>query len=184
MLPRLWLSLVVKRPPDAMIRIAIFCQIVLLVYHQLTTNFDFFPFNGARNYSVREKLAEAGSNFVFMILAPIGFGLHIRGLMIYGVTYYFVLFAAELIIWRIPYFLVPSGSLRGIYNFLLACATSHFEGGDTLTHWCGIHTRLHSGTITFLPARDDRPVPNLEHTILHAWTFITAIVTTIAWAVA
>jgi hypothetical protein len=81
-----------------MIQIAIFCQIVVLVYHQFTTHFDFFPFNGARNYSVKEKLAEGGSNFVLMILAPIGFGFHIRGLMIYGLIYYFVLLAAELII--------------------------------------------------------------------------------------
>jgi hypothetical protein len=167
-----------------MIGIAIICQIVLLVYHQITTHFDFFPFNGARNYSIKEKLAEGGSNLVLMIIAPIGYGFHIRGLMIYGVIYYFFLFAAELIIWWIPYYAVPSGRWRGVYNSLLSCATSNFEKGDTLSHWCGIHKRLHSGTITFLPSRDDRPVPNLEHTILHAWTFITAIVTTVAWSAA
>jgi hypothetical protein len=164
-----------------MIHIAIICQVVLLVYHQLTTLFDFFPFNGARNYSPKEKLAEAGSNFILMILAPVGFGFHLHGLMIYGVVYYFFLFAAELIIWWIPYFMVPSGRWRWIYNRLLSCATSNFEGGDTLAHWCGIHKRLHGGTITFLPLHDDRPVPNLEHTILHAWTLMTAIVTTVAW---
>ena len=164
-----------------MTTIAIICQIILLAYHQLTTYFDFFPFNGARNYSRTEKLAEGGSNFVLMTLAPIGFGFHIRGLMIYGVVYYYFLFAAELIIWWIPYLTVPSGRWRGIYNCLLACATSNFEKGDTLTHWCDIHKRLHRGTITFLPIRDDRPVPNLEHTILHAWTLITAVVTTAAW---
>ena len=174
----------VSRQQDDMIHIAIICQIVLLVYHQLTTHFDFFPFNGARQYSAKEKLAEGGSNLILMILAPIGFGFHIRGLMIYGVIYYFFLLAAELIIWWIPYFTIPSGSWRGIYNFLLSCVTSNFERGDTLTHWCGIHKRLHSGTITFLPLRDGRPVPNLEHTILHAGTFITAIITTIAWCTA
>ncbi len=167
-----------------MIRIAVFCQIILLVYHQFTTHFDFFPFNGARNYSLKEKLAEGASNFVLMTLAPIGFAFHIRGLMTYGLIYYFFLFAAELIIWWIPYFTVPSGRSRSIYNFLLACATSNFERGDTLTHWCGIHQRLHGGTITFLPVRAGRPVPNLEHTILHTWTFITAIATTVAWKAA
>lgn len=164
-----------------MIRIALICQLALLVYHQFTTHLDFFPFNGARNYSPKEKLAEGGSNLVLMILAPIGFGFHIHGLMIYGVIYYYFLFAAELIIWWIPYFTVPSGRWRAIYNFLLSCATSNFEKGDTLTHWCVIHQRLHSGTITFLPYRADRPTPNLEHTILHAWTLITAVITTIAW---
>jgi hypothetical protein len=164
-----------------MIHAALFFQIVLLVYHQLTTHLDFFPFNGARNYSFKEKFAEGGSNFVLMILAPIGFAFHIRGLMIYGVIYYFFLFAAELIIWWVPYFTVPSGRWRGIYNFLLSCVTSNFEKGDTLTHWTAIHKRLHADTITFLPPRADRPVPNLEHTILHAWTLLTAIVTATAW---
>ena len=164
-----------------MVKVALFCQIVLLVYHQLTTNFDFFSSNGARNYSVKEKLAEAGSNFVLMALAPLGFAFHVHALMFYGVIYYFLLFAAELIIWWVPYFTVPVGSWRGIYNFLLSCATSNFEAGDTLTHWTAVHERLHGGTMTILPLRQGRPVPNLEHMILHAWTFITAMVTAVAW---
>jgi hypothetical protein len=125
-----------------MIRVAIVCQIVLLVYHQITTYIDLFPFNGARNYSLKEKLAEGGSNFVLMILPPIGFGFHRHGLMIYGVIYYYFLFAAELIIWWIPYFTVPSDRWRGIYNRLLSGATSHFDRGDTLDHWCGVYRRL------------------------------------------
>jgi hypothetical protein len=164
-----------------MIRFAIICQLALLAYHQITTWFDFFPFNGARNYSRKEKLTEAGSNLVLMSLAPIGFGFHIRGLMTYGVVYYFILFAIELIIWWIPYFTVPAGRWRDIYNRLLSGATSIHEKGDTLDHWCKIHQRVHGGTITLLPVRAGRPVPNLEHTILHAWTLVTAIVTAIAW---
>jgi hypothetical protein len=154
------------------------CQIGLLVYHQITTLFDFYPFNGARRYAWKEKLAEAGSNFVLMSLAPIGFGFQIRGLMIFGVVYYFFLFAVEIIIWWIPYLTVPSGHWRRIYNLLLAVSTSSFKKGDTLDHWYEIYNRLHRGTITILPARGNRPVPNLEHMILHAWTLITAIVTT------
>jgi hypothetical protein len=51
-----------------------------------------------RNYSKKEKLAEAGSNAVLMSLAPVGFGFHLKGLMTFGVVYYFVLFVIELII--------------------------------------------------------------------------------------
>jgi hypothetical protein len=156
-------------------------QITLLAYHQVTTWFDFYPFNGVRNYSGKEKIAEACSNAVLMSLAPIGFGLRIRPLMGVGVVYYFVLFAAELIVWWIPYFTVPSGRWRPVYNRLLSVATSNFEKGDTLTSWTGIYQRLHRGTITLLPERGDRPVPNLEHTILHAWTLVTAIVTVVAF---
>lgn len=159
---------------------ALVAQILLLGYHQLTTWFDFHPFNGARNYSRREKLAEAGSNAVLMSLAPLGFAFHVRGLMLFGVFYYFVLFAAELIIWWVPYLSVPAGRWRGVYNRLLALATSNFAAGDTLDHWVKIHRRLHADTITLLAARENRPVPNLEHTILHAWTLITAVATLLA----
>ena len=38
-------------------------------------------------------------------------------------------------------------------------------------------TRLHRGTITILPAIGNRPVPNLEHIILHLGTLVTAVVT-------
>lgn len=43
------------------------------------------------------------------------------------------------------------------------------------------YNRLHRGTIAILPARGDRPVPNLEHTILHVWTLVTALVTAKAY---
>ena len=155
------------------------CQLVLLAYHQITTLIDFYPFNGSRNYSRNQKLAEAGSNFILMGLAPIGFYFHIHGLMVYGVIYYFILFAIELIIWWVPYLTVPAGRWRVVYNRLLGFSTSNFQAGDTLAAWVAIYNRLHRGTITFLPDRADRPVPNLEHTILHAWTLVTAIVT--AW---
>jgi len=152
-------------------------HILLLVYHQVTTWLDFYPFNGARNYSPKEMGAEAGVNAILMSLGPVGFGLRIKWLMITAVIYYFMLFAAELIIWWIPYLTVPRDGWRAIYNRLLSIATSNFEPGDTLANWTAIHHRLHRGTLTFLPDRDDRPVPNLEHTILHVWTLITAIIT-------
>lgn len=156
---------------------AILCQLVLLSYHQLTTLVDFHPFNGARNYSPKQKLAEAGYNAILMSLAPVGFYFHIRSLMIFGVIYYFILFSIELIIWWVPYFTVPSGNWRAVYNRMLSFSTSNFEKGDTLEHWVAIYNQVHRGTITLMPARDNRPVPNLEHTILHAWTLVTAVVT-------
>jgi hypothetical protein len=157
------------------------CQFGLFAYHQITTLVDLFPFNGSRNYAPKEKLLEAGVNGVLMLLPPIGFTFNIRGLMSFGVIYYFVLFAIELIIWWIPYLTVPSGRWRGIYNRMLSLATSDFEKGDTLARWIDVYQRLHRGTIAILPTRNDRPVPNLEHIILHTWTFIAAIVTAVAY---
>jgi hypothetical protein len=164
-----------------MIKAALFCQLALLAYHQTTTLVDFHPFNGSRNYTWKEKLAEAGSNAVLMSLAPIGFGFHIKGLMNYGVVYYFVLFAIELIIWWIPYFCAPKGRFRIVYNQLLSIATSNFEKGDALDRWIAVYNRLHRGTTGCMPPREGRPVPNLEHVILHLWTLVTAIITLLAW---
>jgi hypothetical protein len=160
---------------------AIFCQITLLLYHQVATRFDLYPFNGARNFEPKQRLIEAGINGLLMSLGPIGFGFRIRGLMLFGLVYYFLLFAIELIIWWVPYLTAPKGRGRSIYNWLLAGATSNFEKGDTLTHWRTIHARLYRGTLSVLPDRGTGIVPNLEHLILHCWTLITALVTTAAW---
>ena len=160
---------------------ALISQIGLLAYHQITTWFDLHPFNGVRHYSVREKVAEAGANAVLMSLAPIGFGFHLKALMTFGVYYYFILFAIELTIWWVPYFTVPTGFWRMAYNRVLSLATSNFEKGDTLDHWVAIHHRLHLDTVTLLPRRPGRPVPNLEHMILHGLTLITALITFAAY---
>ena len=51
-----------------MLGLAVMLQASLVLYHQTTTLLDFFPFNGARFYSARERLLEAGTNFVLMSL--------------------------------------------------------------------------------------------------------------------
>jgi hypothetical protein len=132
---------------------AIVLQILLLAYHQITTQVDFFPFNGVRFYKGWERALECAVNGILMSLAPVGFAFGIRGLMWYGVIYYFVLFAEELRVWWVPYFFGPSKAWRAAYD------------------------RIHSQTVKVLPARGDHPIPNLEHTILHTLTLVTALVT-------
>jgi hypothetical protein len=157
------------------------CQLLLLTYHQITTLVDFYPFNGARHYTWKEKLGEAAFNAVLMSLPPIGFGFHIRGLMMFGLVYYFFLFAVELIIWWVLYLTEPKGRWRVIYNRVLGAVMFNDPKGDAISRWHEIYNRLHRGTIKVLPPCGDRPVPNFEHTILHAWTLVTAIVTAIAF---
>jgi hypothetical protein len=161
--------------------VAVVVQVVLLVYHQVTTLFDFFPFNGARNYSRTEKIAECGTNAVLMSIAPIGFGFGIAGCETFGVYYYYVLFALEMIIWWIPYFCEPRGVFLRVYNLLLAIGTSDFPPENCLARWKVTYERLHRSTWIILPPKGDRPVPNVEHTILHLLTLITLIVTTIEY---
>jgi hypothetical protein len=157
------------------------CQLLLLAYHQITTLIDLYPFNGVRNHSGRERWIEAGVNAILMTLPPIGFVLGIHSLMLFGAIYYFVLFSIEIVIWWIPYFTVPSGIWRSVYNRLLSLATSNFEKGDTLVNWAAMHSRLHRGTITPLKPSRGPIVPNLEHIILHGWTLVTAATTLVTY---
>ena len=160
---------------------ALGCQVLLLLFHQLTTFLDLHPFNGARHYERREKIAEMTVNAFLMGLAITGFALGIHGLMLYGVIYYFALFFIEIVIWWIPYVAEPKGPWRRLYNGLLALGTSDVSPGDTLARWKSVFARIHSDTVTFLPKRPARITPNLEHTLLHAATLVTALVTLAAY---
>lgn len=134
-------------------KIVITFQVLLLLYHQITTIFDFFPFNSARFYSAKEKLIECLVNFILMGLPIVGFLTLNNTLMNFAVVYYFILFLIELKTWWIPYFIKPT------------------------EEWKEEYSRLHSKTIIVLPGIKDNPVPNLEHCILHGLTLITAMVT-------
>jgi len=140
-----------------MVRLAITLQIILVLYHQATTLFDFFPFNGVRFSSRRERLIEAAVNLVLMPLPPIGFILRAPLLMKFGLVYYFILFGVECATWWAPYFLGPSPK------------------------WLELYNRIHRQTITVLRRRPNQPAPNLEHLILMALTLLTAIATLIAF---
>jgi hypothetical protein len=161
--------------------IALACQVLLLLYHQTTTFVDFFPFNGARFYSRREKTGEMAINAMLMILAIVGTVRNHSGLFFYAVVYYWVLFGIELIIWWLPYVVRPSGPARKIYNLALAFGTSDFAPGDTLARWVLVYERIHANTVTWLPRAKGRVTPNLEHMILHAGTLVTAVATANAY---
>ena len=140
-----------------MIRAAMALQILLLVYHQVTTLFDFYPFNGVRFYTAKEQWQECAVNGILMVLPIIGFGSRITHLMRFGAVYYFVLLAVELKIWWVPYLFGASEK------------------------WRRDHGRIHAGTVTVLPPIKSHPIPNLEHLILQALTVLTAIATLLAW---
>lgn len=132
---------------------ALTLQLALLVYHQITTLFDLYPFNGARFSPLRERGLEAAVNFALMGLGPIGFGFGIPFLIRAATAYYPILFACELATWFFPYFFGASAKWEEIYG------------------------RVQGQTIMVLPRRGANPTPNLEHLILMALTVATAIVT-------
>jgi hypothetical protein len=140
-----------------MIKVAIIIQIIHLVYHQITTLVDFFPFNGVRVSSWRLRLIDAGSAFVPMAIPPIGFILGNRPLMQAGVVCNFIILASEIGTWWIPYFFGASPK------------------------WIEIYNKIHRETITVIPRRGVNPVINLEHMILMMLTLLTTVVTLMAY---
>jgi len=143
-----------------MLRSAIMLQIVHLLYNQVATLFDLFPFNGVRAYSRRERLTEAGVNGAIMVLPVAGYLSRVPFLMEAGLLSLLVLLLGEIATWWIPYF---------------------FGGSPK---WVEIYSRVHSRTITPLPRRGSNPVPNWEHLILMGLTLLTTIVSFAAYRAA
>jgi hypothetical protein len=140
-----------------MLAVAITLQAVLLLYHQVTTLFDFFPFNGVRGNSLRERRLEAGVNLVFMGFPLVAFLVHRQSLMQGGVYSDFCIFAGECATWWIPYFFGPSPK------------------------WLEIYSRVQGTTIMVIPRRGTNPTPNLEHLILMVLTVSAAMAGLVAY---
>lgn len=132
-------------------------QFLLLVYHQLTTLCDWYPFNNVRSYSIKERLTECGINGFIMASPLIGFYFHIPWMMMAALLIYPVLLIGEYLSWWKPYF---------------------FGGSEA---WQITYNRLFKNTLIVLPAIKDHPVPNLEHTLLHGLTLATTVITYIAY---
>jgi len=133
--------------------IALTLNIAHLVYHQVTSNFDFFPFNNIRNYTARQRIAEVSVNFITMGF-PVA-AIALKNHTFTGVACWFLgfLLCGEYLSWWKAYL---------------------FGASDK---WKNIYTTIHKDTIRFLPAIKDNPVPNLEHCILHLLTLFTFIFT-------
>ncbi len=140
-----------------MLRLAIALQIVHLLYNQVTTLCDLFPFNGVRFYSRKERLTEAAWNGAIMAFPAIGYVSGVPLLMEMGLLCLLVLLCGEIATWWIPYF---------------------FGGSPK---WVEIYARVHSRTISPLPRRGMNPVPNLEHLILMLLTLLTTIVSFVTY---
>jgi hypothetical protein len=131
-------------------KLAIALQVLLLAFHQVTTLFDFYPFNGVRFSRRQERRLEAAMNFCLMAPAPIGFILGSASLIRAGAAFYPILFACELATWFVPYCIGASPK------------------------WEEIYSRVQGRTIMVIPRRGNNPTPNLEHLILMVLTVATA----------
>ena len=140
-----------------MITVALLFQASLLLFHQVTTLFDFYLFNNVRNDTVKERLLECSVNGVVMVLPILGFAFHIGWMAAAALVIYPVLLMGEYLAWWRHYFFGPTEAWQRTYDHLFR------------------------HTLIVLPSIKNHPVPNLEHTLLHSLTLLTTIVTYIVY---
>jgi hypothetical protein len=135
-------------------------QIVTVLYHQLTTLFDFFPFNGVRNYTVKERRNEALMNGIIMVI-PI----------ILTLTHNPILIGIGAAVWTL---VVVGGFLSWWLPYITGHAVYKMPNNET---WSQVYERIFAEPITILPRIKNNPRPNVEHMILHAFILASAITT-------
>lgn len=140
-----------------MITTALAFQLSLLLFHQATTLFDFYPFNNVRPYTIKERLIECSVNGTLMAIPCFGFAFGIGWMMVASLLIYPALLVGEYLNWWRHYFFGPSEAWQETYD------------------------RLFRHTLIVLPPIKNNPIPNLEHTLLHSLTLLTTILTYIAY---
>ncbi|ANY69022.1 hypothetical protein BBD42_22950 [Paenibacillus sp. BIHB 4019] len=141
-----------------MFMILLIVQLTTFSYHQLTTRFDFYPFNGIRHYSAKERRNEALINGIVMAVpVMLTFARTPLWIGIGGLIWTLVLVGA-ILNWWLPY-------VSGVTVYKM-------PNNET---WQQVYDRIFSKTIILLPSIKNNPRPNLEHIILHVLILSSAI---------
>ena len=135
---------------------------ISLVYYELTTLVDFFPFNNVRDSPPAERSMEALINGIPLLAGGILIALSsipaVRWLAYVAAAILGIVAIMGLLLWWLPYLAdvtVPWATVPG-------------------TTWAELHARTYAETVIVVPPIGDRPRPNLEHMILHALLLVTA----------
>jgi hypothetical protein len=129
--------------------------LINLVYHQITTLIDLYPFNNIRGVASREKLVESSVNGFTMLFPVIALVSGNRILMNIAVILLTLVCIGEFFTWYYPYLF-----------------------GST-SYWQKIYDQKFKKTIIVLPSIKNHPIPNLEHMILHFLTLTAFILTAV-----
>ncbi len=134
-------------------------QITTLIFHQITTRIDLFPFNAVRFYSEEERQVETTVNGIIMVIPIIITCIKPHPIWIaIGGCIWVLISIGAILNWWIPYF-----TGRELYKM---------KQDET---WQEVYERIFSKTITILPHIENNPRPNVEHMILHTLIFSSAI---------
>lgn len=136
-----------------MVGLTVFFQILLLLYHQITTLVDFYPFNNIRKYTLRLRLVECLVNGVVMAIPPVGYLFHSPWMIGAAGWIYVGIMIGAWLSWYQKYLFGATAAQQAEYDHIFR------------------------PTIQVLPDSQGHPRPNLEHVILHGILVITLVMT-------
>lgn len=138
---------------------AVVMQVILLIYFEVTTLVNLYPWNDVEKYSKKEKVTEATSNGIIIL---IGIGLFLTKtpwLMILSAIIWFIFLVMQLFVWWMPYL-----TGKHLKQFPKELYHSHYQH-----------------TIKILPKIKNHIIPDAQHLVLQVLSLSTLL--TIAMAI-
>lgn len=134
-------------------KLAIIFQFSLLIYFEITTLVNLYPWNDLSKYSRKDKLLESIVNGLIIILGVGLFITKVKLLMIIATVFWFFYFLMQLLTWWMPYLMG-----KHLKQFPKSLYETHFKN-----------------TIKILPAKKDHIIPDAQHNVLQLLSLVTFI---------
>ncbi|OUM84663.1 MAG: hypothetical protein BAA01_05865 [Bacillus thermozeamaize] len=129
---------------------SLLAQFIVFIYFEVTTLMPLYPWNDLSKYSMKEKVIEASSNGILLIVCIGLFASKIKFLVGIAVLFYFIFLLMQLLTWWMPYL-----TGKHLKQFPRSLYESHF-----------------ANTIKFLPPIKNHIVPDAQHNVLQLLSLI------------
>jgi len=137
---------------------ALVMQVLLFIYFEITSLVPLFPWNDLSKYSTKEKVVEATSNGIIILLGIGLFITQVKALMILSAILWGLFLTMQLLTWWLPYL-----TGKHLKQFSRELYDTHFQQ-----------------TVKLLPRIKDHIIPDAQHLVLQVLTLSTLLTTTIA----
>lgn len=141
-----------------MFTFAFISQIILLVYFEVTTLINLYPWNDLSKYTRKEKITEATVNGITIIIGITLFISKKPVLMVIATIFWFLFLLVQLLNWWMPYI-----TGKHLKQFPRELYDSHFQD-----------------TLKILPPIKEHIIPDAQHNVLQLLSLEVFIVSLLA----
>ncbi|HLS34706.1 MAG TPA: hypothetical protein VK061_00545 [Bacillota bacterium] len=141
-----------------MFTFAFISQIILLVYFEVTTLINLYPWNDLSKYTRKEKITEATVNGITIIIGITLFISKKPVLMVIATIFWFLFLLVQLLNWWMPYI-----TGKHLKQFPRELYDSHFQD-----------------TLKILPPIKEHIIPDAQHNVLQFLSLEVFIVSLLA----